>query len=544
MLDNKEMAKQHLTGVCAQNISGNFSPSCNLDSRFTQERTQTDQRKKRSRWAENETGRIYIPGLPTTLPPNLSKDQEKAYLLQLQIEEMTRRLRLPNLGIPDNPSLRSPSPEPVYDQYGKRSNTREARTRKKLEDDRHLLVLEMYKLNPEYKPPVDYKPQQIKYTDKVDIPQDDFPEINFVGLLIGPRGNSLKSLEKETGAKIIIRGKGSVKDGKLARKEAGPLPGEDEPLHAYITGTTIEVVERAKIRINEIIQQGIEIPESMNELRRQQLRELALLNGTLRENECLNKLKILTEAETIVTNTIICPICGSAGHIASDCMMRGSLTKEQLEKLEKESVDTEYSALMKELGHTVSANQLKCLSSVIARGALMSSNTGLALPSTTERITEDGETEVTISLGRLAAAGDIPEDEIPPLMPSGRLVVPRNPNAVYGASTQQASLGSLQKRLVTPSEDQANSFFAETAQKWINDSVFTDPTIAIAAAALSQYAYHPNRPTVAPVQQAWPMAYSPYPDPSGAIAQFPPSWCGASQPPGPAATSELPDSRE
>jgi splicing factor 1 len=29
------------------------------------------------------------------------------------------------------------------------------------------------------------------------IPQDDHPEINFVGLLIGPRGNTLKNLEKD-----------------------------------------------------------------------------------------------------------------------------------------------------------------------------------------------------------------------------------------------------------------------------------------------------------------------------------------------------------
>lgn len=29
------------------------------------------------------------------------------------------------------------------------------------------------------------------------IPQDEHPEINFVGLLIGPRGNTLKNLEKD-----------------------------------------------------------------------------------------------------------------------------------------------------------------------------------------------------------------------------------------------------------------------------------------------------------------------------------------------------------
>ena len=40
------------------------------------------------------------------------------------------------------------------------------------------------------------------------------PEINFMGLLIGPRGNTMKKLEAETGAKIMIRGKGTQKEGK------------------------------------------------------------------------------------------------------------------------------------------------------------------------------------------------------------------------------------------------------------------------------------------------------------------------------------------
>ena len=34
----------------------------------------------------------------------------------------------------------------------------------------------------------------IKVNDKVMIPQDEHPEINFVGLLIGPRGNTLKGI--------------------------------------------------------------------------------------------------------------------------------------------------------------------------------------------------------------------------------------------------------------------------------------------------------------------------------------------------------------
>ena len=48
--------------------------------------------------------------------------------------------------------------------------------------------------------------------------------------------------------KIIIRGKGSVKEGKLGRGR-DPLPGEDEPLHAYITGQSPEAVKGAVERV-------------------------------------------------------------------------------------------------------------------------------------------------------------------------------------------------------------------------------------------------------------------------------------------------------
>jgi hypothetical protein len=34
------------------------------------------------------------------------------------------------------------------------------------------------------------------------IPQEDHPEVNFVGLIIGPRGNTLKTLEKDVSLSI------------------------------------------------------------------------------------------------------------------------------------------------------------------------------------------------------------------------------------------------------------------------------------------------------------------------------------------------------
>ena len=51
-------------------------------------------------------------------------------------------------------------------------------------------------------------------------------------------------------AKIIIRGKGSVKEGKIGRKDGMPMPGEDEPLHAYITATDPAHVTHAVSKVS------------------------------------------------------------------------------------------------------------------------------------------------------------------------------------------------------------------------------------------------------------------------------------------------------
>ena len=200
-------------------------------------------------------------------------------------------------------------------------------------------------------------------------------------------------LEKDTNAKIIIRGKGSIKENKIGRKDGQPLPGEDEPLHAYITGPTVEVVNKACQKVREIVKQGIDVPETMNDLRRNQLRELALLNGTLRENDSLNKLKIIAQAQTIVTNTIICSLCGSAGHITSDCKMKkelsqsdGGTTKTSLAELmkaspvtwaEREKMDSEYMHLMAELGQGQAPDVSKMgqTKSIVSRGGA-SNNSG------------------------------------------------------------------------------------------------------------------------------------------------------------------------
>lgn len=73
---------------------------------------------------------------------------------------------------------RSPSPPPQYDNHGRRVNTREYRYRKRLEDERHKLIEKAMKTIPNYHPPQDYR-RPTKTQEKVYVPVNDYPEINF-----------------------------------------------------------------------------------------------------------------------------------------------------------------------------------------------------------------------------------------------------------------------------------------------------------------------------------------------------------------------------
>ncbi|OAD76593.1 CCHC-type zinc finger transcription factor, partial [Phycomyces blakesleeanus NRRL 1555(-)] len=278
-------------------------------------------RKRKSRWGD-EDKKIYIPGVPTALP-KLSRDQTDTYVLQIRLEEINRKLRTGDFIPPERE--RSPSPEPIYNADGKRVNTREARYRKKLEDERHKLIDNAIKNIPGFKPPLDYK-RPSRLQEKVYIPAKEFPEINFIGLLIGPRGNTLKGMESDSGAKISIRGRGSVKEGK-SRTDAASSSAPEEDLHCLVMADTEDKVKKAVKLIEKIIETSASTPEGQNELKRNQLRELAALNGTLRDDEnqtCLNCGAIghrryeCPERQNL-TVSLTCRICNGHGHTARDC---------------------------------------------------------------------------------------------------------------------------------------------------------------------------------------------------------------------------------
>uniref|UniRef100_A0A7E4VP68 KH domain-containing protein n=1 Tax=Panagrellus redivivus TaxID=6233 RepID=A0A7E4VP68_PANRE len=129
-------------------------------------------------------------------------------------------------------------------------------------------------------------------TEKMFLPRKEYPDFNFVGRIIGPRGMTAKQLERATGCKIMIRGKGSMRDVRRSLSSPRGRSNYDhleEDLHILIqcedTPNRVAArVEKAKELINKII-----VPASIlqakgaDDLKRKQLIELAILNGTYRE---------------------------------------------------------------------------------------------------------------------------------------------------------------------------------------------------------------------------------------------------------------------
>lgn len=294
----------------------------------------TDRGRKPTRWSGSNSRFVEFGGLQldTVISGHLTQEQITAYQQYFRVEEISHYLRqagkggsslfdiLPSKNV-DN-YYREPSPPPQYDQSGNRINSRESRAIDNLEKERHTLVEMAVTSIKNYDPPSDYK-KAGKTTEKLYIPVQEHPEINFVGLLLGPRGNTLRQLQEESGAKLAIRGKGSVKDGK-AMDTAGAQNTEDK-LHVLITADTTAMVNKAIKLTNEVIEKAISSPIGQNDFKRDQLRELAVLNGTLRESKPFVPPEIFNQqrqSQLRDVTLIICHICGNIGHYSRDCKLR------------------------------------------------------------------------------------------------------------------------------------------------------------------------------------------------------------------------------
>ncbi|KAL5669045.1 hypothetical protein ACJX0J_021266, partial [Zea mays] len=97
----------------------------------------------------------------------------------------------------------------------------------------------------------------VKKTMKVDIPVDKYPTYNFVGRILGPRGNSLKRVEANTDCRVLIRGRGSIKDPAREEMMRGK-PGYEhlnEPLHILVEAELpVDIIDARLMQAREILQ--------------------------------------------------------------------------------------------------------------------------------------------------------------------------------------------------------------------------------------------------------------------------------------------------
>lgn len=265
----------------------------------------------------------YNLNLPTIIPSNLDRLVVEEYVVQFRLDEIAAKLRAGDV-LPRYRE-RSVSPPPIYGPDGKRMNTREFRHKKKLQLERDRLIEKAQAKFQNFQPPADWRPPS-RFVDKVYLPVKDFPLVNFIGLIIGPRGNTLKKMEAETGAKVSIRGKGSVKEGRIG----GPQPQDEEELHCLLIADSQSKIDAAIAHINRIVELCVSTADVDNVLKRNQLRELASLNGTLRDDDarlCMHcgqpghrRFECPERANANAANAIVCHNCGGRGHVSKDCL--------------------------------------------------------------------------------------------------------------------------------------------------------------------------------------------------------------------------------
>lgn len=146
-----------------------------------------------------------------------------------------------------------------------------------------LLEVEIESVQKSGKPParryIDiYREKHIKVAVKILVPIREHPRFNFVGKLLGPKGNTLKRLQEDTMCKMAILGRGSMKDRKKEEELRSSLDTKyahlSDDLHVEVSanGPPAEVHARIAYALAEL--RKYLIPDSNDFIRQEQMREL------------------------------------------------------------------------------------------------------------------------------------------------------------------------------------------------------------------------------------------------------------------------------
>ncbi|XP_018027074.1 KH domain-containing, RNA-binding, signal transduction-associated protein 3 [Hyalella azteca] len=121
----------------------------------------------------------------------------------------------------------------------------------------------------------------IRVTAKVLVPVREHPKFNFVGKLLGPKGNSMKRLQEETLTKMAVLGRGSMRDKQ--KEEELRASGDPkylhllEDLHVEITAFAPPAEAHARIAYSLAEIRRYLVPDNNDDIRKQQIREMEFI---------------------------------------------------------------------------------------------------------------------------------------------------------------------------------------------------------------------------------------------------------------------------
>ncbi|OXU25366.1 hypothetical protein TSAR_011381 [Trichomalopsis sarcophagae] len=113
------------------------------------------------------------------------------------------------------------------------------------------------------------------------------PHFNFVGKLLGPKGNSLKRLQEDTMCKMAVLGRGSMKDRQ--KEEELRVSGDPkfshlmEDLHVEISAYATPAEAHARIAYALAEVRRFLVPDYNDDIRQEQMWEMQILNTQGRE---------------------------------------------------------------------------------------------------------------------------------------------------------------------------------------------------------------------------------------------------------------------
>lgn len=295
---------------------------------------------RRSRWGA-DWEKTFIPVPMTSIPENLDPDEFEILIRRYRLDDISRRLlsgEYENL----DPDVRSPSPEPIYDsKSGQRLNTRDVRAKEKYIKEKNSLIEELILLDHFYIPPHDYKPpRKIK---KLYIPEIE--KVNFIGIILGPRGVTQRELEKKSGCKISIRGRGSNWNNSSEKT----YHDENENLHVFLQADTEDQLRKGISMIEPLLD-----PNSSEHIlhKQKQKNAVATMYGLLKEHACENCGEKGHRTWACPLNfgiynqgQVQCDICGDKSHPTRDCPEKKIL----IDNADSKDVENEFFKFLREI---------------------------------------------------------------------------------------------------------------------------------------------------------------------------------------------------